>query len=490
MEEKSGFREPMRLIGSILLSCVIGALLAAVAAAIILRYVAVESPSKRYDDVEKILAQYDEDDFRGVTIDPDGTLSIKLAKNDIYWYASEYGILDRFEQHLDDMAKTSGWMVNDYGFHVQEQQVVLHMNASRRLPAYYRVVLDVACHGTVMTLTPVEVAISGYMELPRERWPSLLPTEGFRLDFASMDISRCLRSVRLENGALVLEADGLAQALSGQLWLDRELLQALELYGCGRVDPHGILCWAIDLGTDKVPMAEAQERILSSGNAEATMAELLSCCTGLSRMEMFSGWDRFTVEFAAMTVEHDASVRRQELQRYIAAEQWKYEKLLTSIREMYKSGALSIGEKGFAVTQTGKPFDHTALTASLNITATDSRTVLLYTDLGGAKSIRTTDMPVLGDVPRVNNRSVKELDTERIYDIGMILTTENDVMVLIHYRNDGTFVLREVTEGQYTALLLSRDKATLNIDELYAPEDRSAAAAVSPTSQYEVILLP
>jgi hypothetical protein len=97
---------------------------------------------------------------------------------------------------------------------------------------------------------------------------------------------------------------------------------------------------------------------------------------------------------------------------------------------------------------------------------------------------------VLGDVPRVNNRSVKELDTERIYDIGMILNTENDVMVLIHYRNDGTLVLREVTEGQYTALLLSRNKATLNIDELYAPEDRSAAAAVSPTSQYEVILLP
>ena len=490
MEKNSALRESLRLIGSILLSCVIGALLAAVAAAIILRYVAVESPAKRYDDVEKILAQYHEDDFRGATIAPDGTLSVKLEKNDIYWYASEYGILDRFEQRLDDLAKTSGWMVKNYGIHMQDEQLVLHLYASRRLPAYYRIVFDVECHGTVMTLEPTEVAISGYLDLPRERWPSLLPAEGFRLDFADMGISRCLRSVRLEDGALVLEGDGLSQALSGQLWLDMALLRPLELYGCGRVDPHGILCWARSLGTDKVPMAEAQELILNSGDAAGAMAELLSCCTGLSRMEMFSGWDRFTVEFAAMTVENNASIRRQELQRYIAAEQWKYEKLLTSIREMYKSGALSIGEKGFAVTQTGKPFDHTTLTASLNITTTDSRTVLLYTDLGGAKSIRTTDMPVLGDVPRVNNRSVKELDTERIYDIGMILTTENDVMVLIHYRNDGTFVLREVTEGQYTALLLSRTKATLNVDELYAPLDRSPSAPVSPTSQYEVILLP
>ena len=82
MEKNSALRESLRLIGSILLSCVIGALLAAVAAAIILRYVAVESPAKRYDDVEKILAQYHEDDFRGATIAPDGTLSVKLEKND------------------------------------------------------------------------------------------------------------------------------------------------------------------------------------------------------------------------------------------------------------------------------------------------------------------------------------------------------------------------------------------------------------------------
>ena len=147
------------------------ALLAAVAAAIILRYVAVESPDKRYDDVEKILAQYDEDDFRGVTIAPDGSLSVKLEKNDIYWYASEYGILDRFEQRLDDMAKTSGWMVKRYGFRVEDDRLVLHLYASRRLPAYYRVVYDVECQGTVMTLRPVEVAISGYLDLPMERWP-------------------------------------------------------------------------------------------------------------------------------------------------------------------------------------------------------------------------------------------------------------------------------------------------------------------------------
>ena len=480
----------MRLICSIFVSCVIGALLAAVAAAVILRYVAVEAPSKRYDEVPEILAEYDSEAFQGVTIADDGSLRVRLEKEDIYWYASEYGLLDRFEQRLAALSETSGWEVLRYGFHMEEDQLVLQLYAKRRLPAYFRVVCDVECQGTVMNLRPTEVAISGYLELEPEHWPSILPRDGYRLDFAAMDIASCLRSVRMEDAALVLESDGLTQALPGQLRLDMSLLRALEAYGCDKVDTRGILRWAIELGTDKVPMAEAHEKILTSGNAAMAMADLLSCCTSASRMEMFGGWDRFMLEFAGLSVETAANERREALRRYIAAEQWKYEKLLTSIREMYKSGALSLGERGFAVTQSGAAFDHTALTASLSITATDSRPVLLYTDKGGATCIRTTDMPVLGTVPRVNERSVKTLDTERIYDIGMLLTTESDVMALVHYRNDGAFVLREVTEAVYTQVLLSKTTPTLCIDGLYVPADRTPASAVSPTSNYEVILLP
>ena len=193
---------------------------------------------------------------------------------------------------------------------------------------------------------------------------------------------------------------------------------------------------------------------------------------------------------AAMVVDQEASECRQVLQRYVAAQQWKYEKLLTSIREMYKSGALSLGEKGFHITQSGEVFDHTTLTSGLSITPLDSRVVLLSTDRGGAQSIRTTDMPLLGDAPRMNLRSVKTLDTERIYDIGILLTTEGGVMALVHYRNDGAFVLRQLTETVYIELLLCRTNPALCIDDLYVPEDRTPAFSVSPTSPYEVILLP
>jgi len=288
----------------------------------------------------------------------------------------------------------------------------------------------------------------------------------------------------------VLEGDGLRQALSGQLLLDMDVLSALKIYGWDSVDKWGMLDWAIGLGTDKVPMAEAHERILNSGNAVGALAELLSCCTGSSRMEILGGWDRFTLEFAAMVVDQEASECRQVLQRYVAAQQWKYEKLLTSIREMYKSGALSLGEKGFHITQSGEVFDHTTLTSGLSITPLDSRVVLLSTDRGGAQSIRTTDMPLLGDAPRMNLRSVKTLDTERIYDIGILLTTEGGVMALVHYRNDGAFVLRQLTETVYIELLLCRTNPALCIDDLFVPEDRTPAFSVSPTSPYEVILLP
>ncbi|MBE6970458.1 MAG: hypothetical protein E7442_10130, partial [Ruminococcaceae bacterium] len=230
MSEKSTGREHLRLIGSILLACVIGALLAAITAAIILRYVAVESPSKRYDDVEKILSQYDAEDFRGVSIAEDGALSVKLEKNDIYWYAAEYGIFDRFEQHLTELSATSGWEIRRYGFHMDDDQLVLQLYAAKRLPAYFRVVYDVECQGTVMNLHPAEVAISGYLELPPERWPSLLPREGFRLDFSQYGICHCLRRVYIQDGALVLEGDGLRQALSGQLLLDMDVLSALKVY--------------------------------------------------------------------------------------------------------------------------------------------------------------------------------------------------------------------------------------------------------------------
>lgn len=490
MNDKSRSREYLRLICAIFVSCVIGALLAAVAAAVILRYVAVEAPSKRYDEVSEILAEYDPVDFRGVTIAADGSLQVRLEKDDIYWYASEYGILQRFEQRLDALADTSGWEIRRYGFHIEDDQVILHLFAARRLPAYFRVVFDVECQGTVLYLQPEEVAISGYLELDPRHWPSLLPREGFRLDFAGMDISGCLRSVCVGDKAIVLESDGLTQALSGQLRLDMSLLRALETYGCEKVDRLGIFDWALKLGTDKVPMAEAHDRVLNSGNAADAMADLLSCCTDSSRMEVLGGWDRFTLEFAGMSVQNAAMDRRQALQRYIAAEQWKYEKLLTSIREMYKAGALSVNETGFSMTQSGALLDHTNFSGNLSITTLDSRPVLLYTERGGATCIRTTDMPPLGTVPRVNERSVKHLEQDRIYDIGMLLTTENDVMALVHYRNDGAFVLREVPEGLYTQVLLSRALPTLCIDALYAPEDRTPSQAASPTSNYEIIFLP
>jgi hypothetical protein len=207
-------------------------------------------------------------------------------------------------------------------------------------------------------------------------------------------------------------------------------------------------------------------------------------------MDVLGSWDRFTLVFAAEVLETEAQNRQNSLNRYIAAEQWKYEKLLTSLREMYKAGALTIAERGFTVTQSGAAFDPSSLTGTLSLTAIDSTPVLLYTDRGGAQNIRTTDMPTLQTIPQAHQWVLRDYDTQRIYDLGMLMTTENGIPTLLHYRNDGVFVLREVDSGLYTQLLLTKEIPTLCVDGLWTPPERSATASIMGISKYEILLLP
>lgn len=487
MGDGSKHAERAKLILSIALACVIGAILAAITAAVILRYVD-GPPSSRFDDVEEILAEYQQEDLRGVSIAADGGLTVRLEKEDLYWYANDYGILSRFQEYISQLP--SGWQVKKYGFHIEDGGLTIYVTARQGLfPVTFRADYAAVCQGTVMYLHPIEVSAGGYAELDEDRWPDMLPREGFVLDFAQMGISSCLRSVRLEGSALVLEADGLSQAMSGQLLTDSSLLNALRAYGTGSVDAWGVLSWLMELGTEKVPMAEAQNLVLSSGGAAEALAELLACCTGGSRQQVLGGWDRFTLEFAAILVQESATARRAELERYIAAEQWKYEKLLTSVREMYKSGALCLEKRGFSTAATGAVFDPAALTGSLSLTSIDSRPVLLISSRGGAQGVRTTDMPPLGSIPRSGDKVVQGADWDTVCDLGMLMTTENGVPALLYYRNDGVLVIRELPESLYTALLLDAGNPVVDVDTLWTPEERTVTPSAMGMSSYEILLL-
>ena len=429
------------------------------------------SLSARLDDVDAILADYRQADFRGAALAEDGSVIVRLEKADIYWFASEYGLMDRFRSAL--AAGESGLEITGYGFRIQDGavSVVLSGRAGGVLPAAYRAVLSVESEGTVLRFRVQKVTLGARLTLPVRYWPELLPKEGFSFDFRYAGISDSIRRVYLDGNALVLEADGLLQALPDILRTDTALLDALRTYGAGGQDRRGMLAFLAALDTDRVPLAEAEALALSSGNAQEALTDLFACCTADSLETAVRGCGRFTREFAASLMRQDAAARRAELEKTAAGEQGRYEKLLTAVREMYKAGKLRIGESGFRNAVTGEVFDPSALTAGLSVTSTDSRLVFLYSDAAEAAGIRTADMPPVGRVPRSGDAALQGMDPERVYDLGFLMTTEGGRQVLLYYRQNGTLVLRELTEAAYTDLLLSARNPVVREDE----PDASAA---------------
>ena len=79
------------------------------------------------------------------------------------------------------------------------------------------------------------------------------------------------------------------------------------------------------------------------------------------------------------------------------------------------------------------------------------------------------EMPDLLAVPRKNWLTMeKDLDWKADVDLGVLLTTEGDVPILLYRRADGTLVLREVTEELYVSAMVSRTIPLLDMTALPA----------------------
>ena len=78
-------------------------------------------------------------------------------------------------------------------------------------------------------------------------------------------------------------------------------------------------------------------------------------------------------------------------------------------------------------------------------------------------------MPDLLSVPRKNWLTMeKDMDWKADVDLGVLLTTEGDVPILLYRRGDGTLVLREVTEELYVSAMVSRTIPAVDLDSLAA----------------------
>lgn len=416
------------------------------------------SVQTRCDDIDAILASYDAARFNGMSIEDDGTVLVELEKADIYWYADKCGLLDQFRSHLDSLRFFRN---ADFGFRITDDQITFYV--TRRLagafPVSYRIILDVKSSGTELSLIPVSVIRGTNRVLPESRWPSVLP-ERISLDLKNTGVLDQLEAAWTDGNALILRESGLLGPGRGSLKADSALLEAFRIFGTGPLDDTGAIAWLLDCGEEDVDLSALRSLVTESADPEKFLTEMLACCTSESRTEMWASSDSFTLNFVAAPLEKAAGARRTLLLQYLEPEQNRYEKLLTAPREMYKAGSLMICRNVFQFVSTRQKVDPSSFAKDLSATATDCRLVFLYSDNGSR--VCTDGMPVLGSVPRLNRKSLDVMDINRVYDLGMVLTSENGVPVLLHYQADGVFVVHELTMDDYIAMLVKSTHPVLD----------------------------
>ena len=227
-----------------------------------------------------------------------------------------------------------------------------------------------------------------------------------------------------------------------------------------------VVSWLSALPESEIPMDQARELCLGAEDVSASVTELLACSTSDSVPTVWEAMDDFIRRVWGRTLSESTALRREELDTYLSGEQSKYEKLLSAVREMYKSGSLAIGESGFV--NAGQALDPGALT-SLSATATDCRVVFLWAD-ACPEAVCTEGMPCVDDVARAGKKVMEGLLTPgAVYDLGVVLTSEGGVPLLLHRSADGRFVMRQISQALYVSILVDRSNPVLCLDELPAP---------------------
>lgn len=424
--------------------------------------------SARYDDAETLLAGYTPENFRGVTVEADGTATIRLEKADLYRYAEDFGLRQEIRDYLN---ARSGMENARFGFRIVDGRVVIYISArvGTLIPVAYRAVLADMSSGTELRLRAEKVTFGSSMALSEKHWPELFRSD-LALELDREGMFEGLSEVRLEGDALILKTEGLRMPLQGQLTADEGLLAALRLFGCEQSVDSDIFSFLAGLDAGEVPMKAAEELVLSAEDVPSALAELMALCTPESRASLWEGKPTLIREYVGGAVEAMAAQRRAELEKYAGTAQSRCEKLLNTVRELYKSRSLRVDTTEFCYASTGKPFDPTGL-YSLSVTAYDSRIVFLGAGEDPSE-LRLSDMPALDTVPRGANEAFRNMDRSGTYDLGYVLTTEGGVTVLLHYREDGAFVLREICPDCFVAALVAGQNPVICPDDLDPPAVR------------------
>lgn len=414
--------------------------------------------ASRYDDVDALLATYNPGNFRGLTVEEDGIVTIRLEKNDIYYLLRENGMLEKIQTAV---RSEKNLRRAEIGFRIADGNVILFLSGNKTLaiPVSYRLNLTVETEGTVLRFRADKI-LEGNRTLPESKWP-----EVFREDI-SYDLekgqSNGLIEAYLDGNALYLRTVGLQKIPEGTLRPDEELLEKIRLLGPDRDECRELWDLLLGLHGEPVPMQKAVKLVLKEENVGDALALLECCCTDESHDELWTEAGTITRLFVEAPLQGMVEQRREELEAYAADEFSHYEKLLSSVREMYKAGALKLDQNGFLLSD-GARIDPSSLT-SLNVSAIDSR--IVYLTSSSLKNVNLKDLPAIADLQRSGNWVPACFENRRTYDLGIILTTRTGVPLLLHMNSRGEFCPDEISMEKYIEALVNRLPNVWDADEV------------------------
>ena len=455
-------------------------LLAALVVGVVLLIVGGRGISARYDDPAALLREYDSAQTPGVTLREDGSALLRLTREDLYWYAQKYGLLDALRQRLADEGITAA------GFRLSDGKLTVYARCRvwGFLPLNYQAAADLAWEDGIVLRTQ-KLSFGSHMTIPRGRWPAIF-SRAFVIP--AEDISPRLTDAYLDADALVLVHEGLPASLTGTLPVDEEALHAMALFGVHGGGDARIEDFLRTLPDGQLA-SEVANALLALDDGEDAFARLLSLCQSDAVRALWANEDALTRDMLVSPLLRRADALREERESALAAEQARYEKLLQAVRETYKSGGLAVSETGFVTLATGQNFDPAALT-TLSASPTDCRIVFLWSPQGGGEFC-SRDMPPASEVLRTDKKAMRDrLDPAVAYDLGVTLTSEGSVPLLLYRRADDTFVLREIGEAVYVSLLVEHSNPVLDMSALPAPGGSIARRAGEGWSGAMILTAP
>lgn len=415
--------------------------------------------SGRYYDAAAILAGRDESAAPAVVSEGDGRIGVRMNRDDVYWYADRYGLLGELAEDMAQRGVSAG------GFRISDGKLTVYARCRvlGGLPLSFRSVMALRWEDALV-LTAESVTLGRGVSLPESRWPALFREEW---TIPLERISPYIVGARLEGEALVLTHEGLGSTVPDTLPVERGTLDTMDLFGLPYTDDAALGELLLSLEGDLIPVARAREICYAEDDPLAATARLLSFVDQSVLQSLWTDADAFTREVLAQPLLRSVGEVRRVREDALLSEQARYEKLLSAVRESCKSGGLILDETGFVSASTGASLDTGALT---NLSgALDCRVLFLYS-ASDENALSTADMPPSGELPRTGkNVLAGALDGETAYDLGVTLTTEAGVPVLLYRRGDGAFVLRQISRDDYVALLVASSVPVLDIDTLTPP---------------------